>query len=188
MECQRGHYQKSAIISSRRSRRPPVCAVSYLPSARIADHQRRRRAHQETQTWTDYSNGQAGFSRDIQFHEARESWPIRLCAPPSTSSGKPKGLRDICTSRQSKHSRSLLPYGTFKQAIPAATHKKLTRRSLSQRRSNDGFVSATGMFKAAFPWARHADENAERDYIKTLPSTAHDEVAGNVWVSEHYGG
>ncbi|KAL6719288.1 hypothetical protein ACLMJK_003527 [Lecanora helva] len=54
------------------------------------------------------------------------------------------------------------------------------------RRSSDGFVSATGMFKAAFPWAKIAEENAERDYIKELPSTAHDEVAGNVWVSEHY--
>ena len=43
------------------------------------------------------------------------------------------------------------------------------------------------MFKAAFPWAKLAEENAERDYIKELPSTAHDEVAGNVWVSEHYG-
>ena len=56
-----------------------------------------------------------------------------------------------------------------------------------QRRSSDGFVSATGMFKAAFPWAKHAEENAERDYIKTLPAEQTDEVAGNVWVSEHYG-
>ena len=44
------------------------------------------------------------------------------------------------------------------------------------------------MYKAAFPWAKHTEENAERDYIKTLPSTAHDEVAGNVWINEHYGG
>ena len=43
------------------------------------------------------------------------------------------------------------------------------------------------MFKAAFPWAKHAEENAERDYVKNLPSTAQDEVAGNVWVSELYG-
>ena len=43
------------------------------------------------------------------------------------------------------------------------------------------------MFKAAFPWAKHAEESAERDYIKTLPSAAHDEVAGNVWINEHYG-
>ena len=63
----------------------------------------------------------------------------------------------------------------------------LTALRLVQRRSNDGFVSATGMFKAAFPWAKLVEENSERDYIKELPSTAHDEVAGNVWVSEHYG-
>ena len=43
------------------------------------------------------------------------------------------------------------------------------------------------MFKAAFPWAKVAEENDERDYIKGLPLTAHDEVAGNVWISEHYG-
>lgn len=43
------------------------------------------------------------------------------------------------------------------------------------------------MFKAAFPWAKVAEESGERDYIKGLPSTAHDEVAGNVWVNEHHG-
>jgi hypothetical protein len=69
----------------------------------------------------------------------------------------------------------------------ALAYRRLTDPSPIQRRSSDGFVSATGMFKAAFPWAKHAEENAERDYIKTLPSTAHDEVAGNVWINEHYG-
>ena len=58
---------------------------------------------------------------------------------------------------------------------------------LSQRRSSDGFVSATGMFKLAFPWAQHAEEQAERDYIKNLPSSSQDEVAGNVWISESFG-
>ena len=66
-------------------------------------------------------------------------------------------------------------------------HQPLTMLSHLQRRSTDGYVSATGMFKAAFPWAKHAEENAERDYVKSLPSTAQDEVAGNVWVSELYG-
>ncbi|KAL9128682.1 MAG: hypothetical protein Q9217_002675 [Psora testacea] len=55
------------------------------------------------------------------------------------------------------------------------------------RRSNDGFVSATGMFKAAFPWAKHAEEQSEKEYIKALSSTATDEIAGNVWISEHFG-
>ena len=56
-----------------------------------------------------------------------------------------------------------------------------------QRRSSDGFVSATGMFKAAFPWAKHAEEDAEKEYIKAMTSTATDEIAGNVWISEHFG-
>ncbi|KAK8162116.1 apses transcription factor-like protein [Phyllosticta citrichinensis] len=50
------------------------------------------------------------------------------------------------------------------------------------RRSSDGFISATGMFKAAFPWASQDDEEQERIYHNTLTS-AGDEVAGNVWVS-----
>ncbi|KAK8161230.1 hypothetical protein BKA80DRAFT_277029 [Phyllosticta citrichinensis] len=51
-----------------------------------------------------------------------------------------------------------------------------------KRRSSDGFISATGMFKAAFPWASQDDEEQERIYHNTLTS-AGDEVAGNVWVS-----
>ena len=56
-----------------------------------------------------------------------------------------------------------------------------------QRRSSDGAVSASGMFKAAFPWATHAEEQAEKDYVKELTAAATDEVAGNVWISEHLG-
>lgn len=52
-----------------------------------------------------------------------------------------------------------------------------------QRRSKDGYVSATGMFKIAFPWALHAEEKAERDYLKKLDTTDRDDVAGNLWIT-----
>ena len=43
------------------------------------------------------------------------------------------------------------------------------------------------MFKATFPWAKLEEEHQERQYIKDLSTTAQDEVAGNVWITESAG-
>ena len=43
------------------------------------------------------------------------------------------------------------------------------------------------MFKATFPWAQLDEEHQERQYIKNLSTTAQDEVAGNVWITESAG-
>ena len=63
----------------------------------------------------------------------------------------------------------------------------LRRLTLSQRRSKDGFVSASGMFKIAFPWATHAEDKEEHEYFRSLDSTSQDESAGNVWVAPEFG-
>jgi hypothetical protein len=49
------------------------------------------------------------------------------------------------------------------------------------------YISATGMYKAAFPWSSLEEEQAERKHHKTLPSGGGEEVAGNVWISPEDG-
>jgi hypothetical protein len=82
------------------------------------------------------------------------------------------------------HLRAPLPRDLKGSEIfPSHTSAQTPETYFLMRRSKDGFVSATGMFKIAFPWAKAEEEKTEREYLKAREHTSEEEVAGNVWIS-----
>ncbi|EPS43291.1 hypothetical protein H072_2698 [Dactylellina haptotyla CBS 200.50] len=99
--------------------------------------------------------------------------------PPSTANGASSPSTPQMTLFSYVHLRAPLPHDINPEIFGNGTKPEAY---FLMRRSKDGYVSSTGMFKASFPWASKSEEEMERRFVKNSFDASTEETAGNLWV------
>ncbi|KAK6363812.1 hypothetical protein TWF730_001220 [Orbilia blumenaviensis] len=100
---------------------------------------------------------------------------------PSSVAGSPPVPQQVLFSYV--HLRAPLPQDINPEIFGGTTTGTKPEAYFLMRRSKDGYVSSTGMFKASFPYATKQEEENERRIVKSRFEISSDETAGNAWIS-----